>query len=108
MVKPQVGVDPMAGLPRSEPADVFLTVPENNLFSNVARGENQGRRLMHAAVVCQLSLIGEISEGRSFSAAPVVQVDRQWKAKDLRPVALVQARKDRRILAVSSIPTDRN
>jgi hypothetical protein len=103
MVKLQVSVDPTPGLPRSDPADVFLAVTENNLYSNVARGENQGRRLMHAAVVRKLSLIGKISEGRSFSAAPVVQVDRQWKAKDLRAVAFVQARKDRRILAVSSI-----
>ena len=108
MVKLQVSIDPMAGLPRSEPADVFLAVTESNLFSNVARGENQGRRLMHAAVVRKLSLIGKISEGRSFSAAPVVQVDRQWKAKDLHAVAFVQATRDRRILAVSSIPTDSN
>jgi hypothetical protein len=108
MLKLQVVVDPMPGLPRSEPADVFLAVTENNLYSNVARGENQGRRLMHAAVVRKLSMIGEISEGRAFSAAPIVRIDRQWKAKDLHAVAFVQARKDRRILAVSSITTDWN
>jgi hypothetical protein len=108
MVKLQVSVDSIAGLPQSEPADVFLAVTENNLFSNVARGENQGRRLMHAAVVRKLTLIGKISEGHSFNAAPVVQVDRQWKVKDLSVVAFVQARRDRRILAVSSAPTDWN
>jgi hypothetical protein len=107
MMKLQVSVDAM-GLLRSEPADVFLAVTENNLFTNVERGENQGRRLMHAAVVRKLSLIGKISEGRSFSAAPVVQVDRQWKDKDLRAIVFVQATKDRRILAVSSIPADWN
>jgi len=54
----------------------------------------------------KLSVIGKISDGRSFSAAPVVQIDRQWKDKDLRAIVFVQATKDRHILAVSSIPAD--
>ena len=105
-LKLQVRADPLSGLTPRESADVFLAVTENNLFSNVERGENRGKRLTHVAVVRKFIPIGNISEGSSFTALPVVRVASQWKPKDLRAVALVQGRRDRRILAVASIPLE--
>ena len=105
-LKLQVRADPLSGLTPRESADVFLAVTENNLFSNVERGENRGRRLTHIAIVRKFIPIGNISEGSSFTALPVVRVASQWKPKDLRAVALVQGRRDRRILAVASIPLE--
>jgi len=69
-------------------------------------GENRGRKLAHTAVVRKLTQIGRLAQASSFTAAPVVRVVRQWKAKDLRAIAFVQAKTDRRILAVSSIPIE--
>jgi hypothetical protein len=90
----------------SEPGEVFLAVTENNLFSRVARGENRGKNLTHVAVVRKLILIGKMSAGTSFSAAPVVRIASLWKAKDLHAIAFVQGKKDHHILAVSSIPIE--
>jgi hypothetical protein len=105
-VKLQVSVDPIRGVARGESADVFLAVTEDNLSSNVERGENRGRKLAHVAVVRSLSQIGSLDEAGSFTSAPVVRVARQWKAMDLRAIAFVQARTDRRILAVASVPIE--
>jgi hypothetical protein len=93
----------LSGLSASESADVFLAITENNLSSNVDRGENRGRRLTHTAVVRKLIPIGKMTGGNLFTASPVVQLVRQWKPTDLRAVAFVQGKRDRRILAVSSI-----
>jgi len=105
-VKLQVSIAPVRDMARGESADVFLAVTEDNLSSNVVRGENRGRKLAHAAVVRRLSQIGRLDEAGSFTAAPVVRVAQQWKAMDLRAIAFVQARTDRRILAVVSIPIE--
>jgi len=93
-------------LARGESAEVLLAVTEDNIYSNVERGENRGRKLVHTAVVRKLTQIGRLAQASSFTAAPVVRVVRQWKAKDLRAIAFVQAKTDRRILAVSSIPIE--
>ena len=105
-VKLQVSVDPIHGMARGEWADVFLAVTEDNLSSSVERGENRGRKLAHVAVVRSLSQIGSLDEAGSFTSAPAVRVARQWKAIDLRAIAFVQARTDRRILAVASVPIE--
>ena len=105
-VKLQVSVNPMSGMTRGEPADVFLAVTEDHLSSSVERGENRGRKLAHVAVVRSLSQIGSLDEAGSFTSSPAVRIARQWKAMDLRAIVFVQARIDRRILAVVSIPIE--
>ncbi|HEY2381077.1 MAG TPA: DUF1223 domain-containing protein [Terriglobia bacterium] len=99
-VKVQVSVSQLS---QSASADVFLALTENNLYSNVERGENRGRKLAHTAVVRKLTPIGRISGGGSFTGTSLVRVARQWKSKDLRAVAFVQEKANRHILAVSSI-----
>jgi hypothetical protein len=103
-VKLQVRIEPGSSPSLTEPAEVFLAVTENNLFSNVVRGENQGRKLTHIAVVRQLTPIGKIGPGAAFTATPVIRLSSQWKVRDLRVVAFVQATGNRHILAVSSVP----
>ena len=105
-LKLQVSVDPIREMVRGESADVLLALTEDNISSNVERGENGGRKLIHTAVVRKLTQIDRIDEANSFNAAPIVRIARQWKAKDLRAIAFVQSKTDRRILAVSSIPIE--
>jgi hypothetical protein len=84
--------------------DVYLAVTENNLSSSVARGENRGRKLSHAAVVRKLTLIGRGDGAAAFTATSVVELDHHWKTDDVRLVVFAQSRKTRAILGVSAIP----
>jgi hypothetical protein len=94
-------------LPAAKPgdtADVMLALTQDGLSSNVARGENGGRRLIHDAVVRQLSVIGRINleEGGSFSAAPVINIPGDWNRKSVHVVVFVQERSSRRVLGAAS------
>ncbi len=86
----------------AEPADVYLAITENNLSSNVARGENQGHKLAHTAVVRKLELIGRSPAAGSFSSDRSVRLARDWKRDDLHVVVFVQSNKTRNVLGVSS------
>lgn len=86
-------------------AEVMLAVTENDLRSNVARGENAGRKLSHSAVVRKLISIGSVDSqgGNAFTAEPNVLLDRGWKRDRLRAVVFVQERASRRILGAAVI-----
>lgn len=95
-------------LPRTsagDTAEVLLAITESNLRSNVARGENSGRRLTHTAVVRQLSVIGTASAGSSeaFTATPVVTLANSWKRANLRAVVFVQERASRKVLGAATM-----
>jgi hypothetical protein len=95
-VRLQVQIEPDS---TSGSEDVYLAVTEDNLSSNVKRGENEGRVLAHTAVVRRLSLIGNIDRRNGFHGEPVIRLDRRWKPSELRFLIFVQDRKSRRILA---------
>ncbi len=103
-IKLQVRMNALPGVAQNEAADVYLAVTENNLASKVTRGEDEGRQLLHVAVVRKLTLIGHASESGAFAADPVVRLASQWKLPELRAVVFVQAKKARNVLAAASIP----
>ncbi|HYM10437.1 MAG TPA: DUF1223 domain-containing protein [Bryobacterales bacterium] len=86
-------------------ADVLLAITEDDLSSNVARGENAGRQLVHSAVVRRLSVIGQAKRQQTpaFAAQPAITIERGWKPENLRAVVLVQERDDRKMLGAASI-----
>lgn len=87
---------------RGDRADVILAITESGLMSNVARGENAGRRLTHSAVTRRMVKIGTI-EGKDFSAEQAVHLDPVWKRVKLKAVVFVQERASRRILGAAAI-----
>ena len=83
-------------------AIVLLAVTENNLTSNVANGENGGRRLKHSAVTRYLQNIGNTgNEAKTLSAD--VALNKDWKRENLSVVAFVQETGSRKILGAGRI-----
>jgi hypothetical protein len=84
-------------------ADVLVAVTEDNLVSDVRRGENRGRTLKHSAVVRSLTTVGTLSaQDHGFSTTASVPFAREWKAENARVSAFVQERQSRRIVGAAS------
>jgi hypothetical protein len=88
-----------------ESVNVLLAVTESGLASDVARGENSGRKLAHVGVVRSLKTLGGLSAapGTSFSAETDVAVEKNWRRENLRAVVFAQERGTRRVLAAGSV-----
>ena len=88
-----------------EAADVLLAVTESGLASDVARGENSGRKLTHVGVVRSLKSLGGLPEapGDTFKAETEVPVEKGWRRENLRAVVFAQERGTRRVLAAGSL-----
>jgi hypothetical protein len=87
---------------RGDRADILLAITESGLMSDVARGENAGRRLTHSAVTRRMVKLGTI-ERKDFNAEQVVHLDAIWKRARLRAVVFVQERGSRRVLGAAAI-----
>lgn len=87
------------------PIQVFLAVTENNLTSQVQRGENSGRRLRHVEVVRSFGLIGTIDprDKQQFSVRSTLKFPATWKRQDLRAVVFLQEKATQRILGAESV-----
>jgi hypothetical protein len=99
--KVQVGALPTGTLTAGEAADVYVAVTEDGLASQVARGENAGRRLIHAAVTRRLERVGTLKPGVPFTATAPLHLENGWKRERLYMVAFVQERNGRHILGAT-------
>lgn len=91
-------------LTEGDAAYVLLAVTESNLSTDVARGENAGRRLAHVGVVRSLTTVGNLADARdgAFNTETVVPLMKSWRRENLRVVVFAQERGSRRILAAAS------
>ena len=82
-----------------EPANVILAVTEDNLASDVHRGENRGRLLRHDAVVRSFQNVSEIAHPtRSWSKTSSVGGAQEWKPGNLKVIGILQEQQSRRII----------
>ena len=92
-------------LPAGAPsADVILITALNHAESQVAAGENSGRRLTHVAVVRALKRAGSIAPGQSFSQDVAIKLEKPANATDLRVIALIQEPGPGKILGAAQGP----
>jgi hypothetical protein len=97
-----VQIDNLPEVTKDDTPDVMLAITESELLSNVSRGENKGRNLLHAAVARKLINMGKVN-GKTFNAEKSVDLEASWKRKDMKVVVFVQERASRRILGVNAI-----
>ena len=71
-------------------ADVYLAIALDHAESQVLRGENGGRHLVHTAVVVDLQKIGVLKKGSTFRKDVEVKLNSPVDPKNLRVVAFVQ------------------
>ena len=88
---------------RDGSAVITLAVTEDHLASSVSRGENQGRRLVHTAVVRRMMEIGRVTAAKPFETRYVLPIEPSWKRVDLRAVVFAQDPKTHAILGVGSV-----
>ncbi len=100
----RVHVQVPAGVSRHGVAEVVLAVTEDGLATMVARGENGGRTLRHAAVTRTLTTIGVVDASAGDSTLHgAVPLSAGWSRSNVRLVALVQERDSRRILGAATV-----
>jgi hypothetical protein len=87
-------------------AQLWLAVAERGLTSNVVRGENEGRNLVHAAVLRSLTRVPDFRTDSSGSAEAKVSVplDPSWKRENLRFVVFLQEPRTLHIFGAAASP----
>ena len=80
-------------------SEIWLALTEDGLASEVLRGENGGRRLLHAAVVRRLQKLGPAQD-----TAVALDLPAGWRREGLRAVVVAQAPGGLEILGAASIP----
>ena len=89
--------------PPTSEADVMLAITEDNLVSNVTRGENSGNQLSHVGVVRELRKIGTISGKETFTTTTQLDLRSSWKKDNLEAVVFVQEGNSRRIVGANAL-----
>lgn len=103
-VKLKISVRDLPAFSPNDEAEVVLALTESGVASEVAKGENKGRRLEHAAVVRDFARLGQIkAPGEPFAVEGSVERPKGVKADALSAVAFVQEKKSRRVLAVARL-----
>ncbi|MDT5295336.1 MAG: hypothetical protein QOJ76_2216 [Acidobacteriota bacterium] len=104
-VRLSVRIENLPKLTEGDDAYVLLALTESGLSSDVARGENSGRRLSHAGVVRRLTTLGSLADARggTFSTEAMVTIEKGWRRENLRAVVFAQERGSRRVIAAASL-----
>ena len=89
-VRAHVETDPLPESSKARKADIYIVVGLNHAESQVLRGENEGRRLTHVAVVQSLTKIGSVEKGKSFAQEVRIKLAPRTDAANLRVIVFVQ------------------
>ena len=90
-----------AAVPAGAPGEVFVALVYDPDPSQVSKGENSGRRLLHISVVKSLKRVGEISHNKIFDARLPIPDDPMLA--NPRAVVFVQERGQGRVLGSAEV-----
>lgn len=71
-------------------ADIYVVVALNRAESQVARGENAGRKLSHTAVVKSIVKVGTLRKGKAFAQDLQLKLEPGTDASNVRVIAFLQ------------------
>jgi hypothetical protein len=92
----------VTAIPKHGDATVYLAFVEDNVGSNVKRGENAGKNLTHISVVRALRGLGRIgANDSSFKMELPFQIDTDWNSDNINAIVFVQENMSRRVLGVT-------
>ncbi len=90
--------------PAHDDAYVWLAIAEDDLKTNVRRGENGGKTLDHVSVVREMKLLGTLaSTDKTFEAETVLQFNSAWKKENLKFVIFVQGKESKRVFGANKL-----
>jgi hypothetical protein len=95
-----VSVSDLPAPARGDRADIIVAITEDQLRSDVKRGENHGRVLTHAAVVRYMATIGEAATTPAQATIPLAA---DWQRDHLKVIAFVQELHSRGVLGAASV-----
>lgn len=91
-------------IPTHDDAYVWLAIAEDNLKTNVKRGENGGKTLEHVSVVRDLKLLGNLAAAdKTYENETALQFDPNWKKDNLKYVVFVQGKDSRKVFGVNKL-----
>ena len=71
-------------------ADVYVAVALDHVESQVLKGENGGKHLVHVAVVQEITKVGKLPKGKSFDEDVQLKLKPGTDLKNIRVIAFVQ------------------
>ena len=100
---PRVRLEARGVVPAS-PADLYLVLAEDKLFSRVSGGRNAGESWPHSSIARWCHLAGKMPAG-SKDVSLIAEIEPPqagWRVENLRLIAFVQEGETRRILALGT------
>ena len=94
----------LKNVPAHDSSYIWYVVTEDNLSTDVKRGENGGRRLAHTAVVREMSLLGNLEAAKNdFSTTKTITLANDWNKKNLNLIVFVQGQDSKKVFAIGKI-----
>ncbi len=91
----------IADLPVHDAAYIWFVITEDDLQTDVRRGENSGKKLPHTAVVREMKLLDRLAQNaKSFSVNHNFTIPAAWEKKNLNLIVFVQGQNSKQIYAV--------
>ena len=90
--------------PTHDESYVWLAIAEDDLKTNVRRGENGGKTLDHVSVVREMKLLGNLaSTDKTFESETTLQYNSAWKKENLKFVVFVQGKDSKKVFGVKKL-----
>ena len=94
----------ISDIPAHDDSYVWLAIAEDDLKTNVRRGENGGKTLDHVSVVREMKLLGNLAVAdKNFESETALSFDSAWKKDNLKFVVFVQGKDSKKIFGVRKL-----